>query len=65
MSAIVKSEPWVTPLSRADIVSACRLCIFLDDSRAELGKRFVRNLVMPFDGYLKRMAPPTAFSRTV
>ena len=31
----------------------------------ELGKRFVRNLVMPFDGYLKRMAPTTAFSRTV
>jgi oxygen-independent coproporphyrinogen-3 oxidase len=31
----------------------------------ELGKRFVRNLVMPFDAYLKRLAPSTAFSRTV
>jgi len=31
----------------------------------ELGKRFVRNLVMPFDAYLKRLAPNTAFSRTV
>jgi len=31
----------------------------------ELGKRFVRNLVMPFDAYLKRLAPTTAFSRTV
>lgn len=31
----------------------------------DLGKRFVRNLVMPFDAYLKRLAPSTAFSRTV
>jgi len=31
----------------------------------ELGRRFVRNLVMPFDAYLKRLAPNTAFSRTV
>jgi len=31
----------------------------------DLGKRFVRNLVFPFDAYLKRLAPNTAFSRTV
>ena len=31
----------------------------------ELGKRFVRSLVMPFDAYLKRLAPSTTFSRTV
>ncbi|HOD33435.1 MAG TPA: hypothetical protein PKO12_08150, partial [Holophaga sp.] len=31
----------------------------------DLGKRFVRNLVFPFDAYLKRLAPSTAFSRTV
>jgi len=31
----------------------------------ELGRRFVRNLAMPFDAYLKRLAPGTAFSRTV
>ncbi len=31
----------------------------------ELGKRFVRNLAMPFDAYLKRLSPNTAFSRTV
>jgi len=31
----------------------------------ELGKRFVRNMAMPFDAYLKRLAPSTAFSRTV
>ncbi|MBK8791808.1 MAG: oxygen-independent coproporphyrinogen III oxidase [Holophaga sp.] len=30
-----------------------------------LGQRFVRNLVFPFDAYLKRMAANTAFSRTV
>jgi len=30
-----------------------------------LGRRFVRNLVQPFDAYLRRMAPETAFSRTV
>ncbi len=30
-----------------------------------LGRRFVRNLVQPFDAYLKRLAPDTAFSRTV
>ncbi len=31
----------------------------------DLGRRFVRNLAMPFDAYLKRLAPSTAFSRTV
>ena len=31
----------------------------------ELGKRFVRNMAMPFDAYLKRLAQNTAFSRTV
>lgn len=31
----------------------------------ELGKRFVRNLVMPFDAYLPGVAGKTAFSRTV
>ena len=31
----------------------------------ELGKRFVRNMAMPFDAYLKRLAAGTAFSRTV
>lgn len=31
----------------------------------DLGKRFVRNLVFPFDAYLKRMDPTTPFSRTV
>lgn len=30
-----------------------------------LGRRFVRNLVQPFDAYLKRLAPSTPFSRTV
>ena len=30
-----------------------------------LGRRFVRNLVQPFDAYLRRLAPDTAFSRTV
>jgi oxygen-independent coproporphyrinogen-3 oxidase len=30
-----------------------------------LGRRFVRNLVQPFDAYLKRLAPGTKFSRTV
>jgi oxygen-independent coproporphyrinogen-3 oxidase len=30
-----------------------------------LGRRFVRNLVQPFDAYLKRLAPSTKFSRTV
>ena len=30
-----------------------------------LGRRFVRNLVQPFDAYLRRLAPGTAFSRTV
>ena len=30
-----------------------------------LGHRFVRNLVQPFDAYLRRLAPDTAFSRTV
>jgi oxygen-independent coproporphyrinogen-3 oxidase len=29
------------------------------------GRRFVRNLVFPFDAYLKRLGPGTAFSRTV
>ena len=31
----------------------------------ELGRRFVRNLVQPFDAYLKKLAPSTPFSRTV
>nr|WP_320132233.1 oxygen-independent coproporphyrinogen III oxidase [uncultured Holophaga sp.] len=31
----------------------------------DLGKRFVRNMAMPFDAYLRRMAPDTVFSRTV
>ena len=30
-----------------------------------LGRRFVRNLVQPFDAYLDTLAPGTAFSRTV
>jgi len=30
-----------------------------------LGRRFVRNLVQPFDAYLKRLAATTKFSRTV
>jgi oxygen-independent coproporphyrinogen-3 oxidase len=30
-----------------------------------LGRRFVRNLVQPFDAYLKKLAPTTKFSRTV
>jgi oxygen-independent coproporphyrinogen-3 oxidase len=30
-----------------------------------LGRRFVRNLVQPFDAYLKRLAATTNFSRTV
>lgn len=30
-----------------------------------LGRRFVRNLVQPFDAYLGRLASSTAFSRTV
>jgi oxygen-independent coproporphyrinogen III oxidase len=30
-----------------------------------LGRRFVRNLVQPFDAYLRKLAPDTAFSRTV
>jgi len=30
-----------------------------------LGRRFVRNLVRPFDAYLPRLSPDTAFSRTV
>lgn len=30
-----------------------------------LGRRFVRNLVQPFDAYLRKLAPSTAFSRTV
>jgi oxygen-independent coproporphyrinogen-3 oxidase len=30
-----------------------------------LGRRFVRNLVQPFDAYLKKLAPGTKFSRTV
>ncbi len=30
-----------------------------------LGRRFVRNLVQPFDAYLKHLAPSTKFSRTV
>jgi len=30
-----------------------------------LGRRFVRNLVQPFDAYLKRLAASTPFSRTV
>jgi oxygen-independent coproporphyrinogen-3 oxidase len=30
-----------------------------------LGRRFVRNLVQPFDAYLKRLAASTKFSRTV
>jgi oxygen-independent coproporphyrinogen-3 oxidase len=30
-----------------------------------LGRRFVRNLVQPFDAYLKKLAPSTPFSRTV
>jgi len=31
----------------------------------ELGKRFVRNMAMPFDAHLKRLAAGTEFSRTV
>lgn len=31
----------------------------------ELGKRFVRNLVMPFDAHLPGVAGKAAFSRTV
>ena len=31
----------------------------------ELGRRFVRNLVQPFDAYLKKLAASTKFSRTV
>ena len=31
----------------------------------ELGRRFVRNLAMPFDAYLAKMAATTKFSRTV
>ena len=31
----------------------------------ELGRRFVRNLAMPFDAYLTKMAATTKFSRTV
>jgi oxygen-independent coproporphyrinogen-3 oxidase len=31
----------------------------------ELGKRFVRNLVMPFDAYLPGVKGKAAFSRTV
>ncbi|MBL0313263.1 MAG: oxygen-independent coproporphyrinogen III oxidase [Holophagaceae bacterium] len=31
----------------------------------ELGRRFVRNLAMPFDAYLSKMAATTKFSRTV
>ena len=31
----------------------------------ELGRRFVRNLVQPFDAYLKQLAATTKFSRTV
>ena len=30
-----------------------------------LGRRFVRNIVQPFDAYLKKLAPSTPFSRTV
>jgi oxygen-independent coproporphyrinogen-3 oxidase len=30
-----------------------------------LGRRFVRNLVQPFDAYLKQLAATTKFSRTV
>jgi oxygen-independent coproporphyrinogen-3 oxidase len=30
-----------------------------------LGRRFVRNLVQPFDAYLRKLAADTAFSRTV
>jgi oxygen-independent coproporphyrinogen-3 oxidase len=30
-----------------------------------LGRRFVRNLVQPFDAYLKQLATTTKFSRTV
>ena len=30
-----------------------------------LGRRFVRNLVQPFDAYLRKLASDTAFSRTV
>ncbi len=30
-----------------------------------LGRRFVRNIVQPFDGYLKKLAAGTPFSRTV
>jgi len=31
----------------------------------QLGRRFVRNLVQPFDAYLAGMSAKTAFSRTV
>jgi hypothetical protein len=30
-----------------------------------LGRRFVRNLVQPFDAYLKQLSASTKFSRTV
>ena len=30
-----------------------------------LGRRFVRNLVQPFDAYLKQLSATTKFSRTV
>jgi len=30
-----------------------------------LGRRFVRNIVQPFDAYLKKLAASTPFSRTV
>jgi oxygen-independent coproporphyrinogen III oxidase len=30
-----------------------------------LGRRFVRNIVQPFDAYLRKLAPGTPFSRTV
>jgi len=30
-----------------------------------LGRRFVRNIVLPFDAYLKKLAASTPFSRTV
>ena len=31
----------------------------------ELGRRFVRNVVQPFDAYLKKLSASTPFSRTV
>ncbi len=54
IESLRQEEPW-------GVVEIKDTGIFVTD----LGKRFVRNLVFPFDAYLKGMGKDTRFSRTV